>query len=121
MIQLVTKDLKRQISNKSKEKNLIQSLDIPVDQKTNRINNINKTISSLEEKVKSIESRFSNIQIWDEMRNKLSPEIDEEIEDIIQERYDELITTEEATNKIKKIFEDNSVSQLNYKKRLYLF
>ena len=111
LIQLVTKDLKRQISNKSKEKNLIQSLDIPVDQKTNRINNINKTISSLEEKVKSIESRFSNIQIWDEMRNKLSPEIDEEIEDIIQERYDELITTEEATNKIKKIFEDNSVSQ----------
>jgi len=110
IIDLVTKDLKRKISNKLKEKKMIETLDLPTDIKKNKITSIEKQIKSFEEKVSSIEERFSNIEIWDEMTAKLPEEVDEQIKDIVSDKYDNIIKTEDATIKIQSIFTENNLN-----------
>ena len=89
---------------------MIETLDLPTDIKKNKISSIEKQIKSFEEKVSSIEERFSNIEIWDEMTAKLPEEVDEQVKDIVSDKYDNIIKTEDATIKIQSIFIENNLN-----------
>jgi SNF2 family DNA or RNA helicase len=61
IIELVSKELKRDLFNKETEKNYINSLDIPAEQKNLRLKNINHEIELQEEKIKDLTERISSI------------------------------------------------------------
>jgi superfamily II DNA or RNA helicase len=61
LIDLVSKELKRDLLNKEKEKEYINSLDIPEDSKTNRIKTIDTEISILKNKIEDLTSRITEL------------------------------------------------------------
>jgi len=61
IIELVSKELKRDLFNKETEKNYINSLDIPLEQKNLRLKNINHEIELQEEKIKDLTERITSI------------------------------------------------------------
>jgi superfamily II DNA or RNA helicase len=61
IIELVSKELKRELHNKEMERNYIINLDISQEQKTLKLKNINNDIENQEEKIKNLTERISYI------------------------------------------------------------
>jgi SNF2 family DNA or RNA helicase len=61
IVKLICADLNKDISNKVKEREYILSLDIPEDQKNNKIKNIENEINMLNEKLNNLTERISEI------------------------------------------------------------
>ena len=61
IIELVSRELKRELHNKEMEKNYITNLDISQEQKTLKLKNINNDIENQEEKIKDLTERISYI------------------------------------------------------------
>lgn len=61
MIELVTKEIKRDICNKEKELVYFTTLDLPEDQKKVRLESLNKDLEKLNEKFKNLLERISNL------------------------------------------------------------
>ena len=61
IIELVSKELKRELHNKEMERNYITNLDISPEQKIIKLKNINNDISNQEEKIKDLTERISYI------------------------------------------------------------
>lgn len=61
IIELVSKELKRELYNKETERDFINSLDIPIDQKTLKLKNINNDIENQKEKINNLTERISYI------------------------------------------------------------
>ena len=52
-----------------------------------RIENVNKNISDLNEKLNNLISRISNIQIWDDIKKTMNNDNFESFKDIISDFY----------------------------------
>ena len=61
IIELVSKELKRELYNKETERDYINSLDISIEQKTLKLKNINNDIEIQKEKINSLTERISYI------------------------------------------------------------
>ena len=61
IIELVSRELKRDLFNKEAERNYISNLDIPVEQKTTKLKTINAEIEQQVEKIKNLTERISYI------------------------------------------------------------
>jgi superfamily II DNA or RNA helicase len=61
IIELVSKELKRELHNKELERDYITNLDISPEQKTLKLKNINTDIENQEEKIKNLTERISYI------------------------------------------------------------
>ena len=61
IIELVSRELKRDLFNKEAERDYISNLDIPVEQKTAKLKTINAEIEQQEEKIKNLTERISYI------------------------------------------------------------
>ena len=61
IIELVSKELKRELHNKEMERNYITNLDISLEQKTLKLKNITNDINTQEEKIKDLTERISYI------------------------------------------------------------
>jgi superfamily II DNA or RNA helicase len=61
IIELVSKEMKRELFNKETERDYINTLDINIDQKTLRLKNINNDIEIQKEKINSLTERISYI------------------------------------------------------------
>jgi hypothetical protein len=62
IVKIVTKEIEREISNKKREITYIESLDIPEENKTLRLNTHNAELARLEEKLKSLIERVSALE-----------------------------------------------------------
>jgi superfamily II DNA or RNA helicase len=61
IIELVSRELKRDLFNKEAERDYISNLDIPVEQKTAKLKTINAEIEQQDEKIKNLTERISYI------------------------------------------------------------
>jgi superfamily II DNA or RNA helicase len=61
IIELVSRELKRELHNKEMERNYINNLDISAEQKILKLKNINNDIENQEEKIKNLTERISYI------------------------------------------------------------
>ena len=61
IIELVSRELKRDLFNKEAERDYISNLDIPVEQKTAKLKTINAEIKQQDEKIKNLTERISYI------------------------------------------------------------
>ena len=61
IIELVSKELKRELYNKQAERDYISTLDIPLEQKNAKLKTINIEIENQEEKIKNLTERISYI------------------------------------------------------------
>ena len=61
IIELVSKELKRELYNKETERDYINSLDISIEQKTLKLKNVNNDIEIQKEKINSLTERISYI------------------------------------------------------------
>jgi len=62
IIELVSKELKRDLFNKETERNYINTLDISIEQKTLKLKNIDSEIEKQKEKIKDLTDRISSIK-----------------------------------------------------------
>lgn len=67
MIDLISKELNRELTNKENEKTYVSSLDIPSDNKILRIKNIDSDIVTIKNKIQDLTNRIS------ELSNKVCP------------------------------------------------
>jgi superfamily II DNA or RNA helicase len=61
IIELVCKEIKREILNKEKERSYIESLDIPAENKANRLKNIDNDIEANKEKLNDLTRRICEV------------------------------------------------------------
>ncbi len=61
IIDLVSKEMKRDLQNKEREKEYVNSLDIPEDNKTNRIRTIDIEIQNIQNKIQNLTERLSEL------------------------------------------------------------
>lgn len=61
IVKLISADINKQISNKSKEREYVENLDIPADEKEHKLKLIDADLTVLQEKLKNLTDRISEI------------------------------------------------------------
>lgn len=120
IIDIICKDVIRNLKNKKIEKDMIEKLDLEQNLKNTRLLNINKNIKELEEKLEDIYSKFQDISIYDKIASTFSEELLEDIDEFYN-TIDTMNLPDNYIDSIKDIFNKYNIDIINNQDNINLY
>jgi hypothetical protein len=108
IIDIICKDVIRNLKNKKIERDMIDKLDLEQNIKNARLQNIDKNIKELEEKLDDINSKFQDINIYDKIASTFTEEMLEDIDEYYN-TIDTLNLPNNYLEKIRDIFNNHNI------------
>ena len=105
IIDSITKDLYKKIHNKKIEREMISKLDMTENAKTSKIESINKDIKIYEEKIKDVNNKFKDVEIFDKIASKYGEDFLLKLDEVQNDFFSSLESVEFEI-KIKELFKN---------------
>jgi len=112
IIDSITKDLYKKIHNKKIEREMISKLDMTENAKMAKIESINKDIKIYEEKIKDVNNKFKDIEIFDKIASRYGEDFLLKLDEVQTDFFSSLESVE-FENKIKELFKSYSSNMNN--------
>jgi len=108
IIDIICKDVLRNLKNKNIEKDMISQLDLEQNLKNARLATINKAINELEEKLNDLNSKFQDISIYDKLASKYGEDFLADLDEIYNE-IDTMNITDKNKKDVSNIFDKYNI------------
>ena len=110
IIDIICKDVLRNLKNKKIEKDMISKLDLEQNLKNARLATINKAIKELEEKLNDLNAKFQDISIYDKLASKYGEEFLSDLDETYNE-IDTMNITENNKQDVSNIFDKYNIDK----------
>lgn len=110
IIDIICKDVLRNLKNKKIEKDMISKLDLEQNLKNARLATINKAIKELEEKLNDLNAKFQDISIYDKLASKYGEEFVSDLDEVYNE-VNTMNITEKNKQDVSNIFDKYNIDK----------